>query len=97
MEYNKQHKSKSATVKLLLNVLPPALESFKGRSVYALIWTTTPWSLVANQAIAFGKDVKYSIVEDDKENLYIIAEDLLNEMQEKIGNLKTLKTLQGKA
>lgn len=30
--------------------------------LYALIWTTTPWTLPANQAICFNKNLKYSIV-----------------------------------
>jgi isoleucyl-tRNA synthetase len=29
---------------------------------YAVIWTTTPWTIPANQAIAYGEDVEYVIV-----------------------------------
>lgn len=31
--------------------------------IYAVIWTTTPWTLVANQAICAGPEVEYSLVE----------------------------------
>ncbi|XP_046743314.1 isoleucine--tRNA ligase, mitochondrial [Diprion similis] len=95
LEYNAQHISKTATIRLLLDVLPPALESLKGRPVYALTWTTTPWTLVANQAIAFAEDVKYCAAEDSEMNFYIVAENLLNEIQEKIGVLKPLITITG--
>jgi isoleucyl-tRNA synthetase len=32
---------------------------------YAVIWTTTPWTLPANRAIAYGPDVRYSLVRVD--------------------------------
>ncbi|XP_048504759.1 isoleucine--tRNA ligase, mitochondrial isoform X2 [Athalia rosae] len=95
LEYNKQHSSTCATVRLLLNVLPPALENFKGRSVYALIWTTTPWTLVANQAVAYSNDANYCVAEDNEMNLYIVSEDLLVETQEKIGALRPLISIPG--
>ena len=31
-------------------------------SVQAVIWTTTPWTIPVNQALAYGEDVEYSIV-----------------------------------
>jgi len=30
---------------------------------YAVIWTTTPWTIPVNQAIAYGPEVEYAIVE----------------------------------
>ncbi|WP_374530824.1 isoleucine--tRNA ligase [Novosphingobium sp.] len=30
---------------------------------HAVIWTTTPWTIPANQAIAYGPEVEYSVVE----------------------------------
>ncbi len=45
-----------------------------------LAWTTTPWTLPGNVALALGNDVKYVLVkgktEDEKEELYILAADL---------------------
>lgn len=32
-------------------------------NVYALIWTTTPWTLPANQAICLGGEIEYALVE----------------------------------
>jgi isoleucyl-tRNA synthetase len=39
-----------------------------------LVWTTTPWTLVSNAAVAVGPDVDYATVEVGKERLVIAAE-----------------------
>jgi isoleucyl-tRNA synthetase len=42
---------------------------------YAVIWTTTPWTIPVNQAIAYGPDVNYTLVEADGKRL-LVAEEL---------------------
>ncbi|GAO54165.1 isoleucine--tRNA ligase [Novosphingobium sp. MD-1] len=42
---------------------------------YAVIWTTTPWTIPVNQALAYGPDVQYTIVEVDRRR-YLVARDL---------------------
>ena len=49
---------------------------FRG-PLYLLSWTTTPWSLAANRAIAFKEDTLYVIVQDKDGNGYVVAKDLL--------------------
>jgi len=46
--------------------------------VYILAWTTTPWTLPGNVALAVGAKIEYAVVpsEDGKEH-YIIAKDLV--------------------
>ena len=44
---------------------------------YILSWTTTPWTLPGNVALAVGKNIKYAVVETGNKHL-IIAEDLSN-------------------
>jgi isoleucyl-tRNA synthetase len=44
--------------------------------LYAVIWTTTPWTLPANLAIAVKPDFDYAIVEHDGVN-YILANELV--------------------
>ncbi|MEQ1552341.1 isoleucine--tRNA ligase [Sphingorhabdus sp.] len=41
----------------------PALQDLidKGEKVHAVIWTTTPWTIPVNQAIAYGADVEYQL------------------------------------
>jgi len=43
---------------------------------YLLAWTTTPWTLPGNTAIAVNKEIKYAKVEFNGENL-ILAKDLV--------------------
>jgi isoleucyl-tRNA synthetase len=42
---------------------------------FALIWTTTPWTIPVNQAIAYGPDVEYVLVHYG-DRRYLVAEDL---------------------
>jgi isoleucyl-tRNA synthetase len=42
---------------------------------YALIWTTTPWTIPVNQAIAYGPDIEYVLVHFG-DRRYLVAENL---------------------
>ena len=44
---------------------------------HAVIWTTTPWTIPVNQAIAYGPDVDYVLVEAEGKRL-LVAEALLD-------------------
>ncbi len=58
---------------------PSAYVLFKltGEDAYLLAWTTTPWTLLSNSAIAINKNLTYAEVELDGKRL-ILAEDLLD-------------------
>jgi isoleucyl-tRNA synthetase len=43
--------------------------------VYAVIWTTTPWTLPANQAVAVHADIDYVLVKFSA-GLFVLAKDL---------------------
>lgn len=45
--------------------------------VFLLVWTTTPWTLPANLAIAVGEDIVYAKVKHEDGNFYILAKDLV--------------------
>ncbi len=50
-------------------------------SAYVIAWTTTPWTLPGNTALAVSKDVSYSAVRiDDKEELLFVATELVNKI-----------------
>ncbi|XP_014235016.1 isoleucine--tRNA ligase, mitochondrial isoform X1 [Trichogramma pretiosum] len=95
LEYKDDHQSLCATVRLLLVDLPEKLASFGDKPIYALTWTTTPWTLVANQALSYCSNAKYCLAKDYSSNLYILASDLITSNQEKIGPLSVLKTFMG--
>jgi len=52
--------------------------------VYLLIWTTTPWTLPANLAVAIHPHYLYALAQVDKEIL-ILAKDCLARLKEEIG------------
>lgn len=50
----------------------------KGRkNEYLLVWTTTPWTIPANVAVAVDKDLDYALVEGDSGDLYWLAKDCI--------------------
>ena len=58
-----------------------------------VIWTTTPWTLPANQAVALRGDFTYVLVEADKDgerNRLILAADLVDSCLQRYGMTKTL-------
>jgi isoleucyl-tRNA synthetase len=67
-----------------------------GRNVYGLIWTTTPWTIPANMAIAYNPKYEYAAVEVGQAT-YIVAAELLAVTAEKCGwtEYKTIATFPG--
>jgi isoleucyl-tRNA synthetase len=67
LEYDPEHKSKCANVLYHLNLNEnhefAKIDGKLLKQLGALIWTTTPWTLPANRAIAVNKQMKYCIVE----------------------------------
>ncbi len=55
-----------------------------GKKVSIIIWTTTPWTLPANLAIAFHPDYEYVAFESSGET-YIVAKRLLPVVSEELG------------
>ncbi len=49
----------------------------KNKEEYFLVWTTTPWTLISNVALALGPDVTYVKVEH-KNHILILAKDRLS-------------------
>jgi isoleucyl-tRNA synthetase len=71
----------------------PAL---KGRRASVVIWTTTPWTLPANMAIAFHPEAEYAAAEVNGD-VYIMAKRLLPVVAEELGwpQPKVLATFAG--
>ncbi|MBP7215718.1 MAG: isoleucine--tRNA ligase [Candidatus Omnitrophica bacterium] len=84
VEYE-DHVSPSVFVKF--NILNPAAISkniSQGKKVFAIVWTTTPWTLIANVAIAAHPDFYYSVL-TVKDELWLIQEDRAAAVMEKAG------------
>ncbi|UCD84165.1 MAG: isoleucine--tRNA ligase [Deltaproteobacteria bacterium] len=87
------HRSPSIYVKFpVVSDLSKLFPSLKGKKVSVLIWTTTPWTLMANLAIALHPRFTYMAVEVEGEVL-IVAEGLLGQVVMEL-NLKTYQTLE---
>ena len=81
------HKSPSITVKFEAdNDLSQWLKERFGieKPAYVLIWTTTPWTLPANLAIALHPDFEYVVV-DKGDEIWIVAEGRLNGLLSSVG------------
>lgn len=50
---------------------------------YAVVWTTTPWTIPVNQAIAYGPDVLYGLYEHEDGKKYICAVELKNQVSDR--------------
>lgn len=59
-----------------------------------LAWTTTPWTLPSNLALAVAPDVSYAVIEHNGEKL-IIASDRLAAYEREFPDPKTVETLLG--
>ena len=67
-----------------------------------IIWTTTPWTIPANKALAYNSSIQYSLIEISeldhfKDKKIVIATNLVNAVINSCGikNHKILKTFQG--
>jgi len=69
---------KAVTVKFKLKTLPEEIAGFWDEA-YLLAWTTTPWTLPSNLALAASKDIEYYAIEVEGEVL-IATSDVLNHM-----------------
>lgn len=79
----KEVKDRSVTAKFPLKDRP---------NEFILAWTTTPWTLPGNVALAVGADITYVAVRQEQETYYL-AKDRLEMIR---GEYEILKTLKGK-
>ncbi|CEF66739.1 Aminoacyl-tRNA synthetase, class Ia domain and Isoleucine-tRNA ligase family and Valyl/Leucyl/Isoleucyl-tRNA synthetase, editing domain and Aminoacyl-tRNA synthetase, class 1a, anticodon-binding domain and Valyl/Leucyl/Isoleucyl-tRNA synthetase, anticodon-binding domain and Rossmann-like alpha/beta/alpha sandwich fold domain-containing protein [Strongyloides ratti] len=106
LEYNENHISKAVFYRFQIinwEEIVKREEMKKSFHVYGLVWTTTPWTLPLNNALAFSKNLEYILIEplgyDKKSNpftaLYIIAKSLLNDVSKAFGDreIKVHKTI----
>ena len=82
----------STTIYARFRVTIPAHPALDGASI--IIWTTTPWTMPGNRAVAYGDDISYVIVSveetsdgalSDIGDRLVIAEDLLDTVMQAIG------------
>lgn len=71
------HVSPSIFVKFpYVDTLPVELNALEGKSLYFVIWTTTPWTIPANLGICLNPELDYVAVEVAGGDVLVLAEGL---------------------
>ncbi len=68
------------------------LFKIKNQDAYFLVWTTTPWTLISNVALAVGQDVVYVKIKHNEKNI-ILAKERLSVID---GDYEIIDELKGK-
>ncbi|GAX74373.1 hypothetical protein CEUSTIGMA_g1821.t1 [Chlamydomonas eustigma] len=95
LEYPEGHRSRSIYVAMPIShvgtQVPQELSAVLKDAAFA-IWTTTPWTIPANLAIAVNDKLQYSVVQAEGEaaadwssKRLVVAKDLIPRLQEKTG------------
>ncbi|KAI2641062.1 tRNA synthetases class I-domain-containing protein [Xylaria nigripes] len=89
LEYKDDHVSHAAWVRFPITDEWRSLQQFQSLrdqvkgNLYAVIWTTTPWTLPANRAIALHGDLKYCVIGNGDDGL-LVAESCLDRLRQKL-------------
>ncbi|EDW99917.2 uncharacterized protein Dyak_GE23171 [Drosophila yakuba] len=81
LEYDANHISPSVYVRFALN---PSSFDIQDKQIYALVWTTTPWTLPSNQAICYNASLEYVLVtlsDRNQDELYLMASALMKDFE----------------
>ncbi|MDC0856192.1 isoleucine--tRNA ligase, partial [Candidatus Pelagibacter sp.] len=92
---------KSDTIYTSFSIRKSNIKDLEGVDI--IIWTTTPWTIPANKALAYNESLDYCIIklEDDgdyKSKKIVVAKELLNSFIKdcEINNFKEIKQFKGK-
>src|SRR5215468_10508375 len=97
VEYE-NHTSPTVWVKYAMSDDPdPVDAALRGKKVFTIIWTTTPWTLPASMAVAFHPDEDYVALESGGE-VYIVGAKLAEDVIAKcnLAGAKELARFQGR-
>ncbi|MCD8563310.1 MAG: isoleucine--tRNA ligase [Alphaproteobacteria bacterium] len=85
---------KSITIWVRFPVVKTSVKALEGADI--VIWTTTPWTMPSNRAIAFGADIEYGVYEFDGQKI-ALAKDLAASVKEaaKIEEWQEIATFKG--
>ena len=92
------HDKVSTSIYLRFKLVNPSekLHNLEDKPVYLAVWTTTPWTIPANQAAAVAKDEDYRIMSMPDGTYLIAAEKLADSFLKNIGlEAATFSTIKG--
>ena len=77
-EVEYQDLTDSPQIDVAFEIIESPIEELVG--AHAVIWTTTPWTIPVNQALAYNPEVKYmllNVVDGEKQPMWLVAEGLV--------------------
>ena len=85
LEYPPNHISKSIYVAFTVEQPSAAVAAWHAADepLHVAIWTTTPWTIPANLAVAVNPQLSYSVVHHAKTGKLLVATDLMETLAEK--------------
>jgi isoleucyl-tRNA synthetase len=69
----------------LIDDISTRIPALAGKKVFVIIWTTTPWTLPANLAVALNPQFVYTAVETPAGEVFIMARDLVDDCMGSFG------------
>eukprot|EP00531_Pseudo-nitzschia_arenysensis_P000513 CAMPEP_0116145042 /NCGR_PEP_ID=MMETSP0329-20121206/16358_1 /TAXON_ID=697910 /ORGANISM="Pseudo-nitzschia arenysensis, Strain B593" /LENGTH=1035 /DNA_ID=CAMNT_0003640573 /DNA_START=75 /DNA_END=3178 /DNA_ORIENTATION=- len=86
LEYPENHVSKSIYVGFEVVEASDALKEYHSSDepVKVAVWTTTPWTMPANLAVAINPELSYSVVKHASTGKLIVATDLIETIAKKV-------------
>jgi len=69
----------------MIDNLGDDIPALSGKSVFMVIWTTTPWTLPANLAVTLHPDFTYSAVDIGNDEVVIVAKELVEDCMKTFG------------
>ncbi|WP_051039885.1 isoleucine--tRNA ligase [Synechococcus sp. PCC 7336] len=100
LEYPGGHISRSIYVAFPIQSLQPEAAAYLADYMPDLrvaIWTTTPWTIPGNLALCFNGELTYAVVESETFGNLIVAADLREALEQKLGeSLEVKVTFPGK-
>jgi len=99
LEYPEGHISKSIYVAFNIVEASEELLPYK-ESLKIAVWTTTPWTIPANLAVAINPNLDYAVVDHPKTGKLLVALELISSLQTKLDlpedeKFEVLVTLKG--
>ncbi len=61
-----------------------------------LVWTTTPWTLPSNLALAVGEDIEYVVMKNGEGRRLIVGRDTLASYEKELAGFEEESSIQGK-
>ena len=91
---------KASSNRLLASIEQSASLEPQETIVHLLVWTTTPWTLPSNLALAVGSEIRYSVISlsselNSNKEVWIIATNALEAYNSKLPDHEVIGTIQG--